>query len=51
VFNTFPILADNRGMMLEKYRADELHLNQQGYVAINKKFVELLNTIAQKLTK
>jgi lysophospholipase L1-like esterase len=51
VFDTFPILADNRGMVLEKYRSDELHLNKQGYVALNKKFGELLNAIAQKLTK
>ncbi|AFY99269.1 SGNH/GDSL hydrolase family protein [Calothrix sp. PCC 6303] len=48
VFDTFPILADNQGMVLEKYRSDELHLNQQGYMAINSKFVELLNAIALK---
>jgi lysophospholipase L1-like esterase len=35
VFDTVPILADSQGMMLDKYSLDELHLNPQGYAALN----------------
>jgi lysophospholipase L1-like esterase len=48
VFDTFSILADSQGMMLQKYRANELHLNEQGYVILNKELVRLLNIIKQR---
>ncbi len=34
--------------MLQKYRADELHLNEQGYVILNEELVRLINRIKQK---
>lgn len=44
VFDTFPILGDSQGMMLPKYRADELHLNEEGYAILNQNLSQLLNT-------
>lgn len=48
VLDTFSILADSQGMMLQKYRADELHLNEQGYAIINKDLSQLLNTMGRE---
>ncbi|MEG4804521.1 GDSL-type esterase/lipase family protein [Microcoleus sp. ARI1-B5] len=48
VFDTFPILADSQGMMLPKYRADELHLNEEGYAILNQNLSQLLNTMERK---
>ncbi len=45
VFDTFSLLADSQGMMLQNYRADGLHLNNQGYVILNKELVQLINRI------
>ncbi|MBF2025926.1 MAG: SGNH/GDSL hydrolase family protein [Oscillatoriales cyanobacterium C42_A2020_001] len=45
VFDTVPILADNQGKLSQQYREDELHLNPQGYAALNQKLIPLLNTI------
>jgi len=45
VLDTFPILADPQGMLLSKYRADELHLNPQGYTVLNQELVKLLNQV------
>lgn len=45
VFDTFSILADSQGILLQKYRVNELHLNEQGYVILNKELVQLLNII------
>lgn len=45
IFDAFSILADNQGMMLQKYSKDELHLNDQGYVILNKELVQLLDRI------
>lgn len=45
IFDAFSILADNQGMMLQKYSKDELHLNNQGYVILNKELVQLLDLI------
>ncbi|MGD1873419.1 MAG: SGNH/GDSL hydrolase family protein [Mastigocoleus sp.] len=45
VFDAFPILADSQGMMLQEYSLDELHLNERGYNALNKKLVELLKSM------
>ena len=48
VFDTFPILGDSQGVILPKYRRDELHLNAQGYEILNQNLSQLLNTIEQK---
>ena len=48
VFDTFPILGDTQGMILPKYRRDELHLNAQGYEILNQNLSQLLNTMEQK---
>ncbi|MEG4318718.1 MULTISPECIES: SGNH/GDSL hydrolase family protein [unclassified Microcoleus] len=48
VFDTFPILGDNQGMMLPKYRRDELHLNAQGYASLNQNLSQVLNTIEKR---
>jgi lysophospholipase L1-like esterase len=45
VFDAFSMLADSQGIMLQKYRINELHINEQGYVTLNKELVRLLNTI------
>ena len=48
VFDTFPILGDSQGMILPKYRSDELHLNAQGYEILNQNLSQLFNTMEQK---
>ncbi len=45
IFDTFSILADDRGMMPASYRLDELHYNQRGYEKLNQEFTELLKTL------
>lgn len=45
IFDAFSVLANNQGMMLQKYSKDELHLNNQGYEILNKKLVQLLDKI------
>jgi lysophospholipase L1-like esterase len=45
IFDTFSILADDRGMMQSGDRIDELHYNQRAYQKINQEFTELLKTI------
>ena len=45
IFDAFSILADNQGMMLQKYGSDELHLNNRGYEILNKELVQLLDKI------
>jgi lysophospholipase L1-like esterase len=44
VFDGFSAIADEQGRMPEDYRKDELHLNAQGYRALNEAFVEFVNT-------
>jgi lysophospholipase L1-like esterase len=51
IFDTFSILADSNRMMMQKYSADELHLNKKGYAILNMKLVHLLNTIKQQVLK
>lgn len=43
LFDAFTILADQQGQIQPEYEADELHLNKQGYAALNQ---ELLNILA-----
>ncbi len=45
IFDSFSILANTQGMMLQKYGSDELHLNNQGYEILNKELVGLLDKI------
>jgi lysophospholipase L1-like esterase len=51
VFDAFSILADRQGLVLQQYRTDELHLNDRGYAALNKKLVSLISTIEPKRLK
>ncbi|MGD1952353.1 MAG: SGNH/GDSL hydrolase family protein [Leptolyngbyaceae cyanobacterium] len=44
VFDGFSAIADSQGQIPEDFRKDELHLNNQGYVALNEAFVEFFNT-------
>lgn len=48
IFDTFSILANNQGMILQKYSKDELHLNNQGYEILNQELVQLLDKIKSK---
>ncbi|MBX2865989.1 MAG: SGNH/GDSL hydrolase family protein [Leptolyngbyaceae cyanobacterium MAG.088] len=43
VFDGFSAIADEQGLMPDDYRKDELHLNAQGYAALNEAFVEFVN--------
>ena len=45
VFDGFSAIADAQGKMPEDFRKDELHLNSQGYTALNEAFVEFFNTV------
>jgi lysophospholipase L1-like esterase len=45
IFDSFSILTDSQGMMLQEYASDELHLNKQGYEILNKELVQLLDKI------
>jgi lysophospholipase L1-like esterase len=42
VFDAFAVLADEQGMVLKQYRADELHLNEKGYAALNQNLLPIL---------
>ncbi len=44
IFDGFSAIANEQGQMPEDYRQDELHLNAQGYAALNEAFVEFVNT-------
>jgi lysophospholipase L1-like esterase len=45
VLDSSAILADRQGILLPQYRVDELHLNQQGYQALNQELVPLLKKL------
>jgi lysophospholipase L1-like esterase len=45
VFDTFSLLANDRGMMLDKYRSDELHLNPQGYAVLDRELVKQIGKL------
>lgn len=45
IFDTFSLLADDRGMMPSADRIDELHYNQGAYQKINQELTELFKTI------
>ena len=44
IFDGFSAIADEQGLIPEDYRKDELHLNAQGYKALNEAFVDFVNT-------
>jgi lysophospholipase L1-like esterase len=48
VLDTFPILADRQGKLLQQYKADELHLNTHGYAVLNQKLLPLIHAIRQR---
>lgn len=43
VFDGFSAIADGQGRLAEDFRKDELHLNAQGYAALNEAFVEFVS--------
>jgi lysophospholipase L1-like esterase len=43
VFDTTPILADQEGLVNEAYSKDLLHLNANGYEALNPELIRLIN--------
>ena len=45
ILDTLPVLADAQGRLLPEYGKDELHLNAQGYVALNGELTTLLSAI------
>ncbi len=47
VFDAYSLLADSEGLMLQQYRSDELHLNKQGYVILNKALVNIIRLIGR----
>ncbi|MBL1177487.1 MAG: SGNH/GDSL hydrolase family protein [Pantanalinema sp. GBBB05] len=49
VLDTFPMLADSQGIMMQQYSVDELHLNHQGYAKLNQKLVPLLDSIPKSI--
>ena len=44
ILETAPILTHNENIVLPDYQVDELHLNQQGYAALNQALTQLLNS-------
>lgn len=48
VFDAFSRLADEQGMMQQQYRADELHINRQGYAILNSTLLQLIDAINRK---
>ncbi|MEO0867224.1 MAG: GDSL-type esterase/lipase family protein [Cyanobacteria bacterium J06642_11] len=44
VFDGFSAIANNEGLLPLDYRIDELHLNTQGYDALNQAFVEFFES-------
>ncbi len=44
VFDAFSLIADSKGLMLQQYRVDELHLNQQGYTVLNQALVDIIQS-------
>jgi len=45
VFDTFSLLADDRGKVLRSYQEDELHLTPQGYTVLNEALTQKLLTL------
>ncbi|MFM7426293.1 MAG: hypothetical protein ACKO7W_15090 [Elainella sp.] len=45
VFDTFPLLADSNGVVLQQYQLDELHLNSKGYGVLNQNLSQLISGI------
>lgn len=45
VFDTFSILANDEGRLLQEFSRDMLHLNSAGYEEINREFIPLLKSL------
>ncbi|MGF1535986.1 MAG: SGNH/GDSL hydrolase family protein [Elainellaceae cyanobacterium] len=45
VFDAYGAIADERGLMPDAYRKDELHLNERGYAVLNQAFAEELTGV------
>ena len=47
IFDAYSILANSDGLMRREYSADELHINNAGYRALNQALVPVLKTIME----
>lgn len=45
VFDTFSLLADRQGKLLQQYSWDELHLNELGYAKLNEALVPMIKQV------
>lgn len=45
IFDAFSILVDERGVLKTNFSKDELHLNDEGYLQLNEKFLLFFETI------
>jgi lysophospholipase L1-like esterase len=47
LFDAAAILSDPKGQMRKEYRLDELHLNKEGYEALNLELIKLLKRVEE----
>jgi lysophospholipase L1-like esterase len=47
IFDTEKVLADDRGLLKKEYSWDFLHLNEDGYDALNEKLIKILEELGQ----
>jgi lysophospholipase L1-like esterase len=45
VFDTAKLLSNANGKVRQEYRFDELHLNEQGYQALNRELISILKRL------
>lgn len=50
VFDAYTLLVDRQGLLLEKYKSNELHLNDAGYVLLNRELVKIIDKIDRQKT-
>lgn len=48
ILDAAKILSDDRGKLQQQYSFDTLHLNEQGYQAINAEFIKILERLEQE---
>jgi lysophospholipase L1-like esterase len=51
VFDAYALLVDRQGLLLEKYKSNELHLNEAGYVLLNRELVKIIDRIDRQKTR
>ena len=48
IFDAAKILSDDTGKLKQQYSFDTLHLNEQGYQALNAEFIKILEELEQE---